>query len=167
MAKHETLRLFGPFRAIAKSTTSDQSLVIDGKSYMIPHQTLIAVNLAALHTSPRYWCHDSLEWRPDRWITADKLGKEEFVEISVGSFVPWAYGPRTCTGKKFSQVVFVSVVACLWRNHRVSPILHDGESVVEASRRILATLEDSMFNPTLKPKHAEHIGVRWTGIRAV
>lgn len=166
--QHETLRLFGPAKAIPKKTSSSQTIVVAGESYIIPANTSINVTLAALHTSPKYWGPDPLVWRPSRWIDpAPDPGHpgyrlETLVQFPSGSFVPWAMGPRVCTGKKFSQVEFVSVIACLLRRHLVEPVpLTPSESAGDASQRILAIVEDSSYNLLLKAKQPEKIRLRW------
>jgi cytochrome P450 len=164
---YETLRLYGPVIFIPKYTnTAPQTLTIDNKEYTIPPKTYVSINSMALHSMPRYWGSDSMVWRPDRWITtlqdSKGLKSEEHLQPTPGSYVPWAHGPRICPGKKFSQVEFTAVIACLLRRHRVEPVLLGEESRPKASERILKVVEDSDLEVTLKMKHPEKVKLRWT-----
>lgn len=158
---YETLRLYGPVFFIPKYTNNtSQKLAIRGKEYTIPPKTYVYVDSMALHTTPEYWGSDSLEWKPERWITS-KDGEEAVMEPKTGTFVPWAAGPRVCPGRKFSQVEFTAVVACLFKKHRVQPVLEPGETGAEASQRILRVVEDSGLEVTLRMKHPELIKLWW------
>jgi cytochrome P450 len=78
----ETLRLCTPV-PIAKSTGKEASvLIIGNKQVTIPANTLIIPNYIAVHTHPRSWDDDALEWKPFRWIEAKgstRSLKDEFV----------------------------------------------------------------------------------------
>lgn len=114
---------------------------------------------------PRYWGSDSLVWQPDRWITGtskvSNLEQEEIFQPPPGTYVPWSLGPRVCPGMKFSKVEFVAVIARLFQQNRVSPVLEDGESPIQASKRILDVVEDSSLKVTLQMRHPENIKLIW------
>jgi cytochrome P450 len=157
----ETLRLYGPVFFIPKYTNdASQSLIIRGKEYTIPPKTYVYIDSMALHTTPEYWGSDSLEWKPERWITSED-GEETVMEPTAGTFMPWSSGPRVCPGKKFSQVEFTAVLACLFKKHRVRPALEVGETPADASQRILWVVEDSKLEVTLRMKHPEKIRLLW------
>ncbi|KAF5989250.1 cytochrome P450 monooxygenase 3A7 [Fusarium coicis] len=149
---HETLRLFGAARAVPKTTLVDQTLKVNGTSYTIPKNTFVGVNLAGLHTSTASWGDNALQWLPSRWITAD----EKLAPMSAGAFLPWAAGPRVCPGKKFSQVEFVAVMACLLKDYTVEP----AEGDEAAARALMEEAKQSSFNFLLKVKHPEKIRLR-------
>ena len=181
---YETLRLYGPVIFIPKYTNeASRTLVINEKEYTIPSKTYVNINVAAIHSTPKYWGTDSMVWRPNRWIitppsssstttapqastdglpTKSPSSDESFLQPLPGSYVPWAHGPRICPGKKFSQVEFTAVVACLLRHHRVEPVRHDGESLAGAAARVLKAVEDSELEVTLKIRHPEEIKLKWT-----
>ncbi|KAF5631729.1 cytochrome p450 3a7 [Fusarium sp. NRRL 52700] len=152
---HETLRLFGAARAVPKTTLVDQTLKVNGTSYTIPKNTFVGVNLAGLHTSSASWGDNALQWLPSRWITAD----EKLAPMPTGAFLPWAAGPRVCPGKKFSQVEFVAVMACLLMDYTVEPDA-EGDFKEEASRALMEEAKQSSFNFLLKVKHPEKIKLR-------
>ncbi len=123
---------------------------------------MVFVNNAALQTKPQYWGSDSLVLRPDRWIQKQNDGSEALVHPIEGSYVPWASGPRVCPGKKFSQVEFVAVIACLLKDHRVRPVLMSGELEKEALKRIQGVVMDSgMRDIAIKMNRPEDLRVRW------
>ena len=155
------MRLYGPVFVIPKYTNEAyQTLAIQGTEHTIPPRTYVYVDSIAVHTTPDYWGSDSLEWKPERWISS-KDGEEVLLEPRAGVFVPWASGPRVCPGKKFSQVEFAAVIACLFRRHRVQPVKESGETCSEASQRVLRVVEDSGLEVTLRMKHPELLNLGW------
>ncbi|KAF5983168.1 cytochrome P450 monooxygenase [Fusarium bulbicola] len=152
---HETLRLFGAARAVPKTTLVDQTLKVNGTSYTIPKNTFVGVNLAGLHTSSASWGDNAFQWLPSRWITAD----EKLAPMPTGAFLPWAAGPRVCPGKKFSQVEFVAVMACLLKDYTVEPDA-EGDLKEAASRALMEEAKQSSFNFLLKVKYPEKIKLR-------
>ncbi|KAI1048894.1 hypothetical protein LB506_004766 [Fusarium annulatum] len=153
---HETLRLFGAARAVPKTTLVDQTLKVNGASYTIPKNTFVGVNLAGLHTSSASWGDNALQWLPSRWITAD----DKPAPMPTGAFLPWAAGPRVCPGKKFSQVEFVAVMACLLKDYTVEPDAEGDHLKEAASRALMEEAKQSSFNFLLKVKHPEKIKLR-------
>ena len=134
----------------------DQTLKVNGTSYTIPKNTFVGVNLAGLHTSSASWGDNALQWLPSRWITAD----DKLATMPTGAFLPWAAGPRVCPGKKFSQVEFVAVMACLLKDYTVEPDA-EGEHLKEAAARaLMEEAKQSSFNFLLKVKHPEKIKLR-------
>ncbi|KAI9164115.1 Cytochrome P450 monooxygenase calL [Paramyrothecium foliicola] len=150
---HETLRLFGAARAVPKTTLTDQALEVNGTVYTIPKNTFIGVNLAGLHVSSASWGTDALAWLPSRWVSNDETGKEKLASIPTGAFLPWAAGPRVCPGKKFSQVEFVAVLACLLKEYRVEPDNGGKASKEEASGKLMDEVRQSSFNFLLKRRY--------------
>ncbi|KAH7360821.1 cytochrome P450, family 5, subfamily A [Rhexocercosporidium sp. MPI-PUGE-AT-0058] len=164
---YETLRLYGPVVIIPKTTGAKTATAIDfvRRTYIIPSNTTILVSMTALNSSPHYWGPDALTWRPDRWITnkgdCTGLDTEEMMQPPKGRFLPWASGPRVCPGKKFSQVEFVAVMARLFRQHFVMPVVNEGESEDDVKRRVLETVEDSKLVMTLRMNNPERVKLIW------
>ncbi|XMA08663.1 hypothetical protein WAI453_001454 [Rhynchosporium graminicola] len=163
---YETLRLYGPVVFIPKATGDTVTEIeSEGRSYSIPPNTTILVNVTALNTDPQYWGSDSLTWKPDRWIHSPGklvgIAGEEMIQPPKGRFLAWASGPRICPGKKFSQVEFVAVMATLFRRLRVVPVKNQGENEDDVRRRIHDTVEDSELRMTLSMKHSERIKLVW------
>lgn len=80
------------------------------------------------------------------------------------TFIPFASGPRVCPGAKFAQVEFVAVIARIFRHHRCSPLLIEGETMKGAHRRVHDVVEDSNISLTLKMRNAERIRLCWEEI---
>lgn len=143
-----------------------QILALHQNDYTLPPNTFVTINVQALHTNPRIWGSNALAWHPKRWIispTQGNLNSESIVEPTKGTFVPWADGPRACPGRKVAQVEFVAVMATLFREHRVSPVLLEGESPEHARGRLVDMANDSAISAvTLQMQHPRNASLVWT-----
>ncbi|KAL8665590.1 MAG: hypothetical protein Q9202_002094 [Teloschistes flavicans] len=188
----ETVRLYNPLLNIPKHTaTRPQTLrVNDHCTLHIPPDTIVAPHMNALHTHPRYWGDDSLQWRPSRWILpstspaspsttptttttnlAQTLASEHLLAPRKGTYIPWSDGVQNCPGKKFAQVEFVATIARLCRRHRAVPVLLPAETKKkkegeedgeEAGReRVRACVADTGMRLLLQMERPEGVGVRW------
>ena len=124
---------------------------------------------------PEYWQSDPSLWKPSRWIVSPTtsssistnlartswLEREELYTPPKGTYFPWSDGPQNCPGKRFAQVEFVAVLACLFRNHRVSIVLRPGEEFPEARMRVLATAEDCEQGLLLRMRSADQVRLSW------
>jgi len=86
----ETLRLVPPAPGFVRYPKGDQLL---GKKWHIPDGVPVLVNIMAIHYDPKLWGEDAATFRPERWQEAPR---EKF------AFIPFALGPRACTGREFS-----------------------------------------------------------------
>jgi cytochrome P450 len=140
-------------------------LNINGHVYQIPADVLVVPNLQALHTHPRHWGDDSLDWRPQRWITGttgNGFESEALFKPPKGTYFPWSEGIRNCPGKKFAQVEFVATLVALLTNHVAEPVSRTGESVADARKRVLAVVKDSNVELLLQMRDPRSVAVRWT-----
>jgi cytochrome P450 len=161
--------------ALPKYTnTKSQTLHVGKQTIPIDSDTLVIPSLLAMHTHPKYWKPDPLIWRPSRWIfsapadgswpkhsLAGQIEGEELFDPVKGSYFPWSDGPQNCPGKKFAQVEFVAVIACLLQSHRVRPLCTEGESFEIARKRILTVCEDSQLLLLLRMRDADSIRLVW------
>jgi cytochrome P450 len=157
---YETLRIYGAVQNLNKYSRDGhdgQPLVVGDRTYLIPASSYVAVNFQGVHTSPEYWGENSLEWKPQRWVTAsiNEKNSNTFGEHLGGppkgaAFVAWALGPRECPGKKFSKVEFVALIAYLLKNFEIKPAVRDGETEQEAARRLYGVVHDCQM--TLAPR---------------
>lgn len=79
---NETLRLVPPIIAIPKVTRTPQPLTFDGKTIIVPANTLIHFSVVGVHRNPRYWphspskisskAHDLDDFIPERWLQPAK-----------------------------------------------------------------------------------------------
>ncbi|MCJ1466040.1 hypothetical protein MMC07_004659 [Pseudocyphellaria aurata] len=165
----ETLRLYDPLIGVVKTTGSKpQKLTVAGKILNLPPDMHVNPNFLATQTQPRFWGPDSLHWRPSRWILSSptpphikSIEGEHFYVPPKGSFVPWAEGPRSCPGRKFAQVEHVAVMAALFKDHRVQPVLKPGENMQQACLRIMDVVEDKGMVLLLQMLNPENANVEW------
>lgn len=143
---------------------------------MIPKNTMIIPNYSALHTHPRYWGDNSLEFEPSRWITSEPLSNgdasgpnaafraEKFKQLPKNNspFVGWSGGARNCPGRKFSQVEFVGVLVGLFREFKVKPVPQAGEDDAMARARLLEQIrKDTGMRLLLQMLHPEKAVLQW------
>lgn len=148
--------------AVPKTTHNHiQPLLINGKRILIPPKTFIVPSLLAVHTHPDYW-PEPLSWKPSRWIVLDKTDKQEILYVPQnGIYFPWSDGPQFCLGKKFTQVEFIAVIACLFNDHHVHPFLEKGETEESGRKRALAVCEDSEHVLLLRMRDGDSIKLVW------
>ncbi|EOD45005.1 putative cytochrome p450 protein [Neofusicoccum parvum UCRNP2] len=164
---YETLRLFDPLLSIVKTThESPTPLDVGSKSIVIPPKTKIILNMQALHSHPRYWGDDCLEWRPQRWVKTvpgdgPAIDREEFITPPKGAFIAWSEGSRACPGKKFAQVEHVAVMAGLFRSYRAVPVRQAGEDEAAARERVKKVVDDTGMVLLLQMLHPEKAVVEW------
>ncbi|KAL9023550.1 MAG: hypothetical protein Q9196_007135, partial [Gyalolechia fulgens] len=174
----ETVRLYTAV-AIAKTTgPKPQQLKIGTDTVLLPPNTFILPNYSALHTHPRYWGPDSLEFEPSRWVIPDpdvpkttndshpasSHPKEHLKEppIRNSPFVGWSGGVRNCPGRKFSQVEFVGVLVGLFRDFKVKPVPLKGEDDEMARARLLNQIRtDTGMKLLLQMLHPERAVLEW------
>ena len=98
---YETLRLYPPgplnSRIAARDTTLPTGGGPDGKS-PIPVRKGQTINLCVYATQRRedLWGEDVVEFRPERW----EWKKSDW------TFLPFSAGPRTCLGRKYSDLFY-------------------------------------------------------------
>ncbi|KAI4123308.1 MAG: hypothetical protein LQ338_005333 [Usnochroma carphineum] len=169
---YETLRLYGSIvfipRAASHATQTLRSH--SGKNIILPPSTAVNINVQALHTDPKTWGANSLEWRPDRWFVSlrndmsieGKAPSQAFVSPPAGSFIPWADGPRVCPGQKFAQVEFVAVMATLLGRYRVRPVVEAGQSESDGRKALMDMVDDSAISAiTLQMQQPKKVALHW------
>jgi cytochrome P450 len=163
----EVLRLYNPLPGIIKSTGATPSNITIGEEhFIVPPNARVILHTDAIHTHPKYWGADSLDWRPQRWIVSSGEGRSGFEDETLltppqGAYAPWSGGARVCPGKKFGQVEFVAIMATLFHHHRVEPIPTSGESMEIARGRAVSAVKDSGVILLLQMLHPEMVGLRW------
>ncbi|KAF5877070.1 putative cytochrome p450 monooxygenase protein [Botrytis fragariae] len=165
----ETVRLYNPLIGICKSTFErPQPLTVDGRTISIPPGTRIIANSNALHSHPRYWGNNSLEWHPQSWIltkaenTHSSPIEREYVRVPPKrSYQPWSDSIRACPGKKSSQVEFVAAMVSLFKRNRVEIVREEGEIEEEAKKRVMSVVKDNVIVLLLQMRSPEKVSVRW------
>jgi len=90
----ETLRLVPPAAAVARGAKGEQLLA--GK-WHVRDQDFVVVAIMALHYDRKLWGEDAQLFRPERW-------EERPEPPHKFAFLPFASGPRACTGREFTLV---------------------------------------------------------------
>ncbi|XP_033120098.1 steroid 17-alpha-hydroxylase/17,20 lyase-like isoform X1 [Anneissia japonica] len=74
-------------------------------SYKIPADTIVIVNLWALHNDPKYW-QSPEKFQPERFLDSTNTVKQR-----LPSFLPFSTGRRVCVGESFAKAnVFLTFV---------------------------------------------------------
>lgn len=163
---HETLRLFPPVYALPKYSPKTSQLLplSDGRVLTIPPGVTVMPSVLAVHRLPEYWGEDAGDWKPQRWIKNElpaDVSKDEFCNPEPGAYFPWSKGVADCPGQKFSQVEFVAVMAVLFQNHRVRPLLNAGENLKGAQKRLIDVSLDCDVQLLLRMRDADPHRLVW------
>lgn len=177
---HETLRHHGPVpnnpRTTLPTAPSTRLLVKDGgPPHFLPAGTMVVANFAAVHANPNTWGEDVDDFKPERFIVTvedeENGGSREkckdFNGPGTRGFVAWNRGPRTCPGRKFSQVEFVAVLCVLLaRGGRVEFVGAEGEEGggggrerAEAEAEARRVMREAELELALRMQ--EDVPVRW------
>jgi cytochrome P450 len=154
---NETLRVLPSVVEIPKVVTpdQDQTIVIDGKSHVVPAGAQVAISAAAVHKNPRYWPakpsklepgrDDVADFVPERWFrkaeskaevdeSADdedfggfqgRDTSEHLFRPERGAYVPFSDGARACLGRRIAQVELLAALAVLFRRYSIELSVDD------------------------------------------
>jgi cytochrome P450/NADPH-cytochrome P450 reductase len=88
----ESMRLVPPAAAVARVANGDQLLQ---EKWRIPANTMCLIGIMAVHYDKKIWGEDACEFRPERWENGPP---------HKYAFIPFAVGPRACTGREFTLI---------------------------------------------------------------
>ena len=160
--KYEVMRVFPIVLPIGRMITQPQELTVEESSIKTPHVQLshthtlpaqcgVIVNNTGVHYNQKSWPHpeiiDPNRWlssSPNKWdpLTAKQEDIDAFSRTTPipshvkGSFLTFSEGPRSCLGKRFSQVEFVAFFAGLLKDHRLQLAGRSSKEEVERSLRL-------------------------------
>ncbi|KAE8443128.1 hypothetical protein EG329_002372 [Mollisiaceae sp. DMI_Dod_QoI] len=106
----ETLRLHTAVPG-SQPRTSPLGSSVSLCGYEIPSGTTVSAQAYSLHRNAAAFPSPE-EWKPERWLEADKDNREEMMRWF------WAFGsgPRGCIGKEFAMLELKLLVAVVYRN---------------------------------------------------
>merc|ERR1711972_882665 len=81
-----------PAGGVVRSANGDQLLQ---NRWRIPAGMMCLIGIMAVHYDKKLWGEDAYEFRPERW---EKGAPHKY------AFMPFAVGPRACTGREFTLI---------------------------------------------------------------
>ncbi|KAK9237630.1 cytochrome P450 [Lipomyces kononenkoae] len=99
----ESLRIIPPVPITSRQATED--IMVDG--VLIKKGTLVFIVIAAINQLKSVWGDDADKFNPDRW---NNLSPEA---LSPYSFLTFIQGPRSCIGRRFSEIEFKCLLIAL------------------------------------------------------
>ncbi|KAI3451537.1 hypothetical protein Pfo_008202 [Paulownia fortunei] len=143
----ETLRLYPAAPLSAAREFSEDSHV---GGYHISKGTWLIMNLWKLHRDPRVWGEDSLEFKPERFLSTHRK-----VDVRGQDFelIPFGGGRRICPGTNFGLNVLHLVLANLLQAFELSTVSEEVVDMTESAglTNIKATPLDVLVAPRLSP----------------
>jgi cytochrome P450/NADPH-cytochrome P450 reductase len=88
----EAMRLVPPLGSIMRTANGDQLLQ---NKWRIPANTPCLIGVMAIHYDKKIWGEDAYQFRPERWENGSP---------HKYAFIPFAVGPRACTGREFTLI---------------------------------------------------------------
>ncbi|KAJ6009305.1 hypothetical protein N7522_004321 [Penicillium canescens] len=158
----ETMRLYPPAPVIIKTTgQSSADVTYQERTILLPPNSNVSMNITSLHYSPEYWGDDATVYDPSRW---DKRNVDSFLARNDdqpglaaagleyptihkpvrGAYIPFSDGIRSCLGKKFAQVEFVTLFAVVFSRYRVDIAVAAGQKRSECVARAVKALDESV-----------------------
>ncbi|KAJ4712053.1 putative Cytochrome P450 [Melia azedarach] len=115
-ALSETLRLYPSVPQDSKHVVSDDVLPT---GTFVPAGSTITYSIYATGRMKFIWGEDCLEFKPERWLSAD--GKKYEV-LDQYKFVAFNAGPRICLGKDLAYLQMKSIAAEVLLRHRLEVV---------------------------------------------
>lgn len=104
---NETLRLYPIVTVIPKWAPNDT--VLDNRIF-VPAESIINIHVTGLHYNEKYWGKNACDFVPERFL----------VEYNKDAFVPFSSGIRSCLGKRFAQIEFLTILTSLVQNFKIT-----------------------------------------------
>ena len=131
----------------------------------IPPNSLVSVPVVISGYIPNSFNGpDPSKFDPRRFVVESTTGKETLRDeatLAQEGWMPWTVGPRSCPGKKFSQVEFVSLVSHLLLQADIKVVDRKYEGNINARDTLNAALADTIFNLGTTVKRADEIYIEF------
>ncbi|KAI5634881.1 cytochrome p450 domain-containing protein [Phthorimaea operculella] len=113
---NETLRVYPPIPMVMREADRDLQI----KSCTIPKGTACGVNAWGAGKSKRIWGPDAEEYKPQRWLDHEDLGRTKST-----SFLAFSYGKRACIGRRYANALLKTMLAYIIRDLKVHSTLEE------------------------------------------
>lgn len=141
----ETLRLYPSVPEDSKHVVADDILP-DGT--FVPAGSSVTYSIYSAGRMKSTWGEDCLEFRPERWLSADR---KSFVTHDPFKFVAFNAGPRICLGKDLAYLQMKSIAAAVLLRHRLSVVAgHKVEQKMSLTLFMKYGLKVNVHNRDLK-----------------
>ncbi|KAK1752886.1 cytochrome P450 [Echria macrotheca] len=141
----ETLRLVVSqvsTRTVMEDTTLRGS---DGRPYLLKQGTVAQLALGVSHSLEEYWGKDAAEFRPTRFLKADKLGDGPGSAKAIkAAYQPFGGGAHLCPGRQFAIAEMFAVMSALLLFFEVQPL---GTKTLQMPKRGQSSLIDAVTKP--------------------
>ncbi|KAG6900223.1 hypothetical protein C0993_001292 [Termitomyces sp. T159_Od127] len=128
----ETLRLYPPVTRVMRVARQEIVLPLstpikglDGRemeSILVPKNTKIFISILNANRDPLLWGPDSLQWKPERWLSPlPEALHEAHLPGIYSHLMTFLGGGRACIGFKFSQLEMKVVLSTLIAHFRFYP----------------------------------------------
>ena len=104
---NETLRLYPIVTNIPKWAPYDT--VLDNRIF-VPSGSIVNIHVTGIHYNEKYWGKNASEFIPERFLE----------DYNKDAFIPFSSGIRSCIGKRFAQIEFLSILTTLVQNFKIT-----------------------------------------------
>ncbi|EMD32543.1 hypothetical protein CERSUDRAFT_118598 [Gelatoporia subvermispora B] len=119
----EGLRVHSAVGANLPRTVGPEGATVLGHSFQ--EGTILSVPAYSAHRDEQVWGLDCEEFRPERWLEADR----EQQELMKKAFIPFSVGPRACVGRNLAKMQLLINIATIFRLYKV--VLADQDKELE------------------------------------
>lgn len=119
----ESMRLYPPV-AVDTKLAAHEDVLPDGT--LVKKGWRVTYHVYAMGRSEKIWGPDWAEFRPERWLSQDEVGKWSFIGIDYYSYPVFQAGPRVCIGKEMAFLQMKRVVAGIMGRFRIVPAMDEG-----------------------------------------
>ena len=161
---HEVLRLACPVPQLIRFAKEPQPLAVGSdQTIEVPPETYVSGHFFHVHLNHKAWGMDASSFNPKRFIWRDIATGEEILAgpPKDAGYLPWLTGPRTCPGKKFSQIEFVAVIGSLLSGYEVEPLAKAGQSPALAREKLVEVTNEFYFNISAHLRRPREAGIRF------
>nr|WAW38264.1 CYP81B140 [Plumbago zeylanica] len=130
----ETLRMYPVSPLLLHNSTKETDVIVGG--YTIPRDTIVWINLWAIHNDPKVW-KEPRKFKPERFyeeVALNKLGRSNNHNFSI---MPFGAGRRSCPGESLAHRMVGMILSTLLQNFEWARL---GEEEVEMAECVGFTM---------------------------